>query len=151
MRLANERNSLRPVIQMLMDDDQLTAAELRELLIRHVKSGPFDARNAPVSEALVRAWVAAFRRDYGKAPELISGIPAYDLLKRYFVDSFDMCGQKSVYADDMWVWPVSLPNPTRTDIQYPRELLITLGQAIGSRVGRAVQLGNESVEQLPKN
>lgn len=150
MRLANERNPLRPVIQMLMDDDQLTAAELRELLIRHIKSGPFDSRNAPVSEALVRAWIAAYRRDRGRPPDLIYGIPAYELLKQYFVAAFNTCDRAATYADDMWVWPVSLPNPTRTDIEYPRELLVTLGQVIGSRVGHAVEK-DQPVLQLPKN
>lgn len=151
MHLSNEVISLKPIQQMLMDDDQLSAAELRELLIRHVRSNPFDHRNAPISEALVRAWTAACQRDAGSSPALMSGQAAYDLMKACFSSAFnEVVGKGEIFADDMWVWPVSLVNPTRSDIQYPRELLVAIGTAIGHEVGASIREAR-GVPHSPRN
>lgn len=136
---------------MLMDDDQLSSAELRELLIRHVRSNPFDSRNAPISEALVNAWTAAYVRDNGKMPHTASGQDAYDLMKGYFSQAFiSSAGDSPVYPDEMWVWPVCLTSPLKSDIEYPVELLLQVGLAVGNEVGSSVQV-NREIRHHPKN
>jgi len=94
-------------MQALRSGDPLSAAELREMLIRHIMVEPFEPLSAPTTACLIDAWVNVAAAD---------GV----------LDVVDEAGALAIFDGHL---PESIPRQHQI---YPREVLIQVATALGA-------------------
>jgi hypothetical protein len=142
--------SIKPLLQALKDSEPLSAAEVRELTIRHVMSGHADPRNEDITRLLVMIYEKLWARDHALASDLISPDLARETMKSAFKDGYvHAYGGEHPNVLDYWVWPAAVPK----DTPLPRELCLFIGSAIGRKTGADVRKWNDRADQkdLPSN
>lgn len=126
-----------PLLQMLKDSP-VTAAEAKEMALRHVLAAPHDPKSAEVTDKLLEVWEILWHQSNPELRplEMVHGKEAYDLVRENFIDAFAKQFECCPDAADWWTWPVALANPTYFGVGgYPRDFLIMLGQALGTHDG----------------
>ncbi len=132
--------TMKPLLQAILDREPVSAAEIRELLIRHVMSGPSLVENAPVTEALISLYESIWGRDHGEASlDILQAKEAKEALKSNFREaykaSYGTGHDEDDRLDEFFVWPRSIPR----NRSLPRELVVVVGQAMGRRVGNEMR------------
>lgn len=99
---------------MLKQEEPVSSAELKEMIVRHVVSGPRDRHLAPVTGCLFDAYLNLVPR-----PVTVSADEAEDLMRRYYLEA------KPLIA---WEWPPAIPKGMAA---YPRDLIVEIAASIG--------------------
>lgn len=127
--------STKAVMQALLDKEPLGAAEIREMLIRHVMAKHSDPKGTAITDKLLDVYKLICARDN----VVIDFVPAEEvegIMKENFGEAYvKTFGQPHDHYMSFWVWPQAVP----TGVDLPRELCVFLGQGIGSNVGREVR------------
>lgn len=108
------RDVSRAVAQMLKQEEPVTPAELKEMIVRHVVSGPHDRRLAPVTGCLFDAYLNLVPK-----PQTVNADEAEEVMRRYYLEA------KPVIA---WEWPSAIPKGLAA---YPRDLIVEIAASIG--------------------
>lgn len=134
----------RPLLQALLENDPISAGEVREFALRHVLHAPFDGRRSAITAKLIEVyWMV---KD-DPTSECVPAARAYQLVKDHFIEGFcNGVGRKVPNAAEFWVWPASLPHPQ--DIGYAEDFLIMAGLAIGTQEGVRVAQSEQLSKKL---
>lgn len=112
--LMMNRDVGRAVAQMLKQEEPVTSAELKEMIVRHVVSSANDRRLAPVTGCLFDAYLNLVPK-----PQTVNAYEADILMRKFYMEARPL---------DAWEWPLSIP---RGLAAYPRDLIIEIAAAIG--------------------
>jgi hypothetical protein len=127
--------SVKPILQTLLDTEPLSAAEVREMIMRHVLSKHADPAGEEITSNLLDMYYSVCRRDNVN----IDLVPSSDV-ERIMIENFSEAyvnafGKEHPRMNDFWLWPVAVPR----NRDLPRELCVFLGQGIGRNVGMEVR------------
>ena len=124
-------SNARTLQQMLLSGEPVSAAELREMTIRHILASPSDVTIASTIADLLNAYMKTYHLEH---PDIVLKTVdhdgAVDLLKRYYLEA----GGDHSHP----VWPAALPMWLKA---YPRDILVEIGTALGTKA-EEIEEGN---------
>lgn len=136
MSMRKARDSVKPVLQMIMDDEPLSAAEIREMMLRHVLASPSplpEDRAEITSHLMDIHEILLLRSDPDGSKRMVDLATAKELLKKNFSSTLAQQLNISISeAETYWTWPPALP---KTERKFYRDFVIRLGAALGIVVG----------------
>lgn len=126
--------SVKPVLQMLLDSEPLSLAEVKEMALRHVLASPSptESNNMRITTRLLDIFWLVAARDKLNLPAVEGAEEVDALLKHNFVLA---CAQamkiKPEQAAAYWTRPPALPRAH----SFPKDFIVQLGAALGTKVG----------------
>lgn len=126
-----DKVTIRPILQTLLDAEPVTAAEMRELIIRHVMVNYSNTKACMVTQKLLEAYdaITGQRKD-DAGGDRQAGLAMRDKFVEGLLETTNVTAEE---AAQYWIWPPSIPK--MWSYQYPRDILVQVAHAIGLRVG----------------
>jgi len=134
--------NVKPVLQMVLDGEPLSAAEIREMALRHILSSQDPMQTLPerISEHLLKIYGLLMGRTGAPALSMEEG---RKLLKQNFAMALAQQLKISIKeAESYWTWPPGLP---KTNVGFHRDFLVQLGAALG------IVVAGQMSEKISKN
>lgn len=108
-------------LRQLLEKDPLSAAELKEMTIRHILADPDNPSSAEVTYKLLSTYIN-LRAKESRPCTLLSEDEADKCMRDYYRSA---AGSIKGYS-----WPAAIPRPSAS---LPRDILVEIGCALGNQ------------------
>ena len=141
---------IRAATHLVLEDEPLTPSELKEIVIRHILSCPYDKNCAATTRSLLDAYLACCDLNGHPAGTLPTKTDAARKYKEAFVEGFryvrESGADPNAPPEDFYLWPTCIPDDCISG--YPVEILVTIGNTLGYKVG--MDQANKRRETIPQ-